>query len=467
MQNRIAVALSGGVDSSVAALMLIRSRLKHNFSQKNLIGIHMSNWNASDENPRYCKESEQDANDAQKVADYLNIKFHRVSFQAEYWTQVFEPFLSGLDAGLMLNPDIGCNTHIKFGKMREYCLKKLGVDAVATGHYARLWNRSIEDDGSVQIPTYIESMFNSYPQNSWLLDWRNESKMYPLLLAAADPKKDQSYFLSGVPGENFLNVIFPLGDLHKSSSENTPLTYCSLDSDLTTKTVRELAMEAGLPNASKRESMGICFIGKRNFSDFIMDYLPQEAKAGNFVDIDSGEIVGTHKGTAYYTIGQGAKISGASRKWFTAKKDTSSSTIFVCDNTHHPSLYSNELYIKSDLFNWSAGVIPSPMKNGQELYALCRIRHLQPLIPCVITEVDSYICVKFERPVRAITLGQIACLYVEGGLICLGSGQINKIGPTYDELGQSLPLVLHPSGSNDSSVVNRISNFHSDVYHRQ
>jgi tRNA-specific 2-thiouridylase len=215
MQKRIAVALSGGVDSSVAALMLIKSRLY----QKNLVGIHMSNWNTSDENPRYCKESEQEANDAQNVANYLNIKLHRVSFQAEYWTQVFEPFVSGLDAGLMLNPDIGCNKHIKFGKMREYCLTKLGVDAVATGHYARLWNRSIIDnDGSMQIPTYIESMLNTYPQNSWLLDWKNdESRMYPLLLAAADLKKDQSYFLSGVPGENFFNVIFPLGDLQKTS----------------------------------------------------------------------------------------------------------------------------------------------------------------------------------------------------------------------------------------------------------
>ena len=461
MEKRIAVALSGGVDSSVAALMLIKSRLNHPaFPQKNLVGIHMSNWNASDENPRYCKESEQDANDAQKVADYLNMKFHRVSFQAEYWTQVFEPFLSGLDEGLMLNPDIGCNTHIKFGKMREYCFKKLGVDAVATGHYARLWNRSIGDDGSYNtIPTHVETMFNTYPQNSWLLDWRKENKSYPLLLAAADLTKDQSYFLSGVPGESLSDVIFPLGDLRKKSSE---ITSCSLNPDSTTKTVRELALEAGLPNASKRESMGICFIGKRNFSVFIKDYLPQEAKEGNFVDIDSGEIVGTHKGTAYYTIGQGAKISGASRKWFTAKKDINSATIFVCDDTHHPSLYSNELYIKSNTFNWLAGTIPIPMKHGHELHALCRIRHLQPLIPCVVRQVDSLICVKFEKPVRAITLGQIACLYADGGLVCLGSGQIFKHGPTYDELGQSLPLVLHPAGSNDSSVVNRISNFYRD-----
>lgn len=167
------------------------------------------------------------------------------------------------------------------------------------------------------------------------------------------------------------------------------------------------------------------------------------------------QVVGKHNGSIYFTVGQGAKISGASRKWFITKKEIDG-TIFVCDCTHHPSLYSNELYVHIDDFNWIAGALPPPLTNGGAIHALCRTRHLQPLIPCVVKVDESHVVVKFDRPVRAITPGQTAALYVANGLICLGGGQIWMHGPNYHELGLDLPPQLHPAGHNDLSTERRI-----------
>ena len=165
--------------------------------------------------------------------------------------------------------------------------------------------------------------------------------------------------------------------------------------------------------------------------------------------------MGKHDGSVHFTIGQGAKISGASRKWFIAKKDTNG-TVFVCDNTHHPSLYSNELYVRINDFNWIAGELPPPLKEEKSIVVLCRTRHLQPLIPCTLSLNDTFVVVKFDRPIRAVTPGQTAAIYVGNGLVCLGGGQIWIHGSTYHELGIELPLELHPAGNNDLSVHQRI-----------
>mmetsp|Transcript_15407 Transcript_15407/g.23084 ORF Transcript_15407/g.23084 Transcript_15407/m.23084 type:complete len:237 (+) Transcript_15407:2-712(+) len=223
------------------------------------------------------------------------------------------------------------------------------------------------------------------------------------------------------------------------------------------KTVRGIAEDVfDAQIANKKESMGICFIGKRNFTDFIAEYLPKEAIPGDFIDVETGKVVGTHRGSAFYTIGQGAKISGATCKWFTVKKDPYLGTIYVCNDTHHPSLYSNELYMKQEECNWIVGEEPSPLRETNELVALCRTRHLQPLIPCVISKqraCQDYIVIKFDRPVRGMTPGQTAGVYAAGGLVCLGGGQIDSVGPNYYELEIDLPSRLHPSGSNDLSVL--------------
>ncbi len=338
--------------------------------------------------------------------------------------------------------------------MKEYAMKELSADYIATGHYARLWHRCHEhnqDDilqSSSSPPPFLETALSQNPHDEWVCQWGMKGMgevSSPLLLAGADTTKDQSYFLCGVNGMAFSNVLFPLGNLRKNvKDESSPQEQG--------RTVREMAAEFPPSISNKKESMGICFIGKRNFADFVAEYLPNEAVPGKFVDIDTGEIVGTHDGAAFYTIGQGAKVSGARTKYFTAKKEPNG-TILVCNDTHHESLYSDELYMKVDKFNWIAGELPLPLAEGQEMAASCRTRHLQPLIPCIISICGSNIVVKFDRPVRAITPGQTASIYVCDGLVCVGGGQISDHGPSYHELGLTLPSTLHPSGANDKSVL--------------
>ena len=172
------------------------------------------------------------------------------------------------------------------------------------------------------------------------------------------------------------------------------------------------------------------------------------------------QIIGKHQGASHFTIGQGAKISGASRKWFiVGRASEDNGTVFVCGDTHHPALYATELFVGANEFNWIGGALPVPMEHGEKLSALCRTRHLQPLIPCTVEmEKDvsnARIIVRFDRPVRAITPGQTAAIYVGGGLICLGGGQIVCAGPSFHQNGRELPRLLHPAGQNDLSTARR------------
>ncbi|KAL7535859.1 hypothetical protein ACHAXR_006777, partial [Thalassiosira sp. AJA248-18] len=451
---RVVVAMSGGVDSSVAAHLLQQqqqrgSKLhrsndaasegkKNDGAQQHevkteycdngvdVIGLHMSNWNALDEDsdesmimtagdnkksrntnngkrqtstsPRsgggavapssstsFCQASEKEYNDALSVAQHLSMPLHRVSFASEYWIQVFEPFVESLasssssrttaitdsddgacgsskqDGTTTPNPDFGCNTYIKFGAMKEYAMDRLEADYVATGHYARLWHRDyntnlsshnnhndddshylmqgnnfyewIEETSRVLEQSVKESIAGR-PEEEWMLNTNkpqsdHHASRYPMLIAGADRSKDQTYFLSGVKSEAFRNVIFPLGHLAKSQGKDNMMMNRQQQQhgnkiNQQQQSVRDIAHEANIPTASKRDSMGICFIGKRNFGNFVSQYLPEPAPPGDFIDIDTGEIVGRHEGSMYYTIGQGAKISGVNVRYFVCGKGGSS-----------------------------------------------------------------------------------------------------------------------------------------------
>jgi len=399
-KRRIAIALSGGVDSSVAAYLLCQNNTNDDFDE--LVGLFMNNWDARDESSssdaikNYCEQSEKDFRDAQSVCDSLAIKLHRANFSSEYWINVFSPFIEEVEKGRMLNPDVACNSMIKFGAMKRYAVDRLNSTHVATGHYARLWYR----ENMNAMPRDVEhGLEEDECCNDWIETWGSKSisknsTLFPLLLAGVDLSKDQSYFLSSVTGEAFRDVLFPLGDLSKQSyttttndneiqKESTYDLMAQASSNITS--VREIASFANLSNAKKRESMGICFIGKRRFNHFISDYLTTTPLPGRFVCVETQSTVGTHDGSAMLlTVGQGAKISGASQKWFVCDKDYSSGDIHVCQGTHHPALYSNELYVIDKDWSWVGMEAPPPLIEGKSVRAHCRIRHLQPLIPCEV-----------------------------------------------------------------------------------
>eukprot|EP00985_Skeletonema_marinoi_P028066 scaffold23914_cov138-Skeletonema_marinoi.AAC.2 len=605
-KKRVVVAMSGGVDSSVAAYLLQRISRNGNQSsyhpdtslldtpQNNdcgkggdddatnnsvvdIVGLHMSNWNALDEDSdvpakkhsstnnnrrrrrgqqvskidaskvepttrqsteetsylppqqpskgtTFCQTSENEYNDANSVAQHLDLPIHRVSFASEYWIQVFEPFIESLSSSSSLsededftnnghqqmtmpNPDYGCNTYIKFGAMKDYAMNKLNADYVATGHYAQLWHRDYLTSLDEQSK-YCESPFHQWmsetsqslekqvidsisgrPEEDWILDNHTQSSgdvpPLPMLLAGVDRSKDQTYFLSGVKGQALRNVIFPLGHLAKSQSATQ--VDNNNDNDNSYQTVRDIALQANIPTASKRDSMGICFIGKRNFGQFVSQYLPETPQPGNFVDVDTGEIVGRHEGAVLYTLGEGARISGAKLRYFVCGKggagvrddNDDANTVFVCNSTHHPALYADELFVDFHAFNWIGlgdgdvvqgqsndyNHIPRPLLEGRSLTLLARVRHLQPLTPCTVTWNRSdknksgdkgYLTVRFDKAMRAITPGQIVALYAGAdGLVCLGGGIITGPGASYMDRGLDVTAgMLHPSGYNDLSLRN-------------
>jgi tRNA U34 2-thiouridine synthase MnmA/TrmU len=533
--TKVVVAMSGGVDSSVAAYIL------KNLSDASVevSGLHMSNWNALDEdaddashtksdNKRrrgvvssknddtysapikqsrqgrssssaFCEASEKEYNDSQSVCQHLSIPLHRVSFASEYWIQVFEPFVESLSSptpslsdnnGIttrgeftMPNPDFSCNSHIKFGAMKDYAMNNLSADFVATGHYAQLWHRGCDFsskqmqqkkskffewmiDNATKLEDQVNEAVAGRPEAEWLLR-SNNAQPRPMLLAGADKAKDQTYFLSGVKTDNFRHVIFPLGNLEKRQTNEE-----TLRANRHRQSVRDIAIQAKIPTATKKDSMGICFIGKRNFGRFVSQYLAEAPQPGPFVDVDTGEIVGRHQGSVHYTIGQGAKISGASTKYFVCGKgagDDNTNTVFVCNDTHHPSLYTDELLVEFSAFNWIGleesyndnvffSPAPMPLMEGRSIEVLARTRHLQPLVPCTVSwqrrldDSNGNLCVRFHKPMRAVTPGQILALYTGlDGLICLGGGPILSRGESLMERGLSVSLP-HPSGHNDLTL---------------
>ncbi len=361
--KRVIVGLSGGVDSSVAALLL---------QQQGYVveGLFMKNWE-EDDGTEYCTARE-DLEDARRVADVLGIPLHQANFAAEYWDNVFEHFLSEYRAGRTPNPDILCNREIKFNVFAEYA-RALGADNIATGHYARLRQCGDGNDG-------------------------NDGNVVHLL-KAQDETKDQSYFLQAVRQDQLTDVIFPLGDLPKTR-------------------VREIARENGLPNHARKDSTGICFIGERRFADFLSNWLPPEPGA---IETVEGHTIGSHNGLMYHTLGQrqGLGIGGVrgapEEPWYVVAKDLERNVLVVAQGNLHPALFSRSASCRE--IHWIGEPLELPFKRS------VKVRYRQPDQAASITHLEEGFRIDFAVPQRAVTPGQWACLY--DGDRCLGGGIID------------------------------------------
>jgi len=356
--SKVIVGMSGGVDSSVAAILLLNQGYE-------VEGLFMRNWDTSvngdylgnpDLDNDICPQ-EADYNDALKVCEKLGITLHRVDFVKEYWDYVFTYFLDELKKGRTPNPDVMCNKYIKFDMFLKEA-KKLGADFIATGHYARI------KDGK--------------------------------LLRGIDSNKDQSYFLSQVPKDNFRNVLFPIGDLTKDE-------------------VREIARKYDLDVASKKDSTGICFIGERNFKKFLENYLPN--KPGDIVDIDTGKILGKHSGLMYYTIGQrrGLNVGGTSDRMFVAKKDLDKNILYVAIGDENKYLLS-----------YSCTISDINLLDEIPTKCMAKFRYRQEDNEVTIKKIDkNCIMVNYPKGVKAVTPGQACVFYKDEE--CLGGGIIEKV----------------------------------------
>jgi tRNA-specific 2-thiouridylase len=360
-KGTVVVGMSGGVDSSVAALLLKRQGWR-------VLGLFMKNWE-DDDTEEYCT-SRQDLVDAAAAADVIGIELEAVNFSAEYKDRVFAEFLREYKAGRTPNPDILCNSEIKFKAFLEHALR-LGADKIATGHYAQVR----------QVQTELGSEYQ--------------------LLKAEDGTKDQSYFLYRLGQAQLAQTLFPLGQIYK-------------------REVRKIAAAAGLANHAKKDSTGICFIGERKFRDFLSRYLPDEP--GDIRALDGDRVIGKHQGLMYHTLGQrdGLGIGGMrdtpELPWYVAAKDMERNILYVVQGHEHPALLREDLEA-TDL-SWVAGRMP----HTHWVYA-AKTRYRQPDAPCEIEAIDASRCeINFAEPQWAVTPGQSVVLYESK--VCLGGGVI-------------------------------------------
>jgi tRNA-specific 2-thiouridylase len=381
MKQRVVVGLSGGVDSAVSAWLLKQQGF-------DVIGLFMKNWE-DDDGDEYCS-SNIDFVDAAAVADVVGIEIEHVNFAAEYKDRVFAEFLREYQAGRTPNPDVLCNAEIKFKAFLEHALR-LGAAKIATGHYARVRER----DGRFE------------------------------LLKGLDPAKDQSYFLHRLNQQQLSRTLFPVGELKKTE-------------------VRRIAAEIGLPNAKKKDSTGICFIGERPFREFLNRYL---SHAPGPIEDERGKKLGQHVGLSFYTLGQrqglgigGVKLTSAGAQlppqegastlgrpggardapigyhapWFVARKDLTRNALVVVQGHEHPALQYAAL--TADDVSWTAGAPPAAGR-----YA-AKTRYRQADAACSLTVQDDAFALTFDDAQWAVTPGQSAVLY--DGEVCLGGGVI-------------------------------------------
>ncbi|XP_068630163.1 mitochondrial tRNA-specific 2-thiouridylase 1 [Battus philenor] len=367
MFKKVALGISGGVDSAVAALILKRSGYQ-------VEGIFMRNWDNNYE-AGFCSD-EKDFEDAAFVCSKLNIPLHKVYFIKEYWNEVFTVLLKEYETGLTPNPDILCNRYIKFDRFFEHCRDNLGIDAIATGHYAN---------------TSFGPFLEYYRENEGVS-----------LLQPADKHKDQTFFLSQVKQFALRKCMFPLANLLKSK-------------------VREIARNEGLLRvANKRDSTGICFIGKRRFQDFIEDFI--QTKKGSFIDIDTGQHVGEHDGIHKWTVGQKCCLPNYKHSYFVFKKNLDTNNIYVVAGTKHPALWNN--YCFTTLPHWIHKE-PDELKYNDILHCFFRFQHTKPLVACRVAKNSEGLTIVLENSVRALTEGQFGVLYKNNE--CLGSAKIVNV----------------------------------------
>jgi tRNA-uridine 2-sulfurtransferase len=358
-QQKVIVGLSGGVDSAVSAYLLKQQGFE-------VIGLFMKNWE-DDDDSEYCS-TRQDWLDAASVADVLGIDIEAVNFAAEYKDRVFAEFLREYQAGRTPNPDVLCNAEIKFKAFLDHAMR-LGADLIATGHYAR-----VRENAQGQFE----------------------------LLKGLDEGKDQSYFLHRLNQAQLARTRFPVGELRKTE-------------------VRRIADEIGLPNAKKKDSTGICFIGERPFREFLSRYI--QSQPGVIKD-ERGRKVGSHMGLSFYTLGQrkGLQIGGVKgadeSPWFVAEKDMATNTLVVVQGHEHPKLLAHHL--RAQDLSWVAGAAPAAPLRAEVFSAKTRYR--QADAPCKLHLEDASAALSFPDAQWAITPGQSAVLY--DGEVCLGGGVI-------------------------------------------
>ena len=359
MRKKVVIGLSGGVDSSVSAWLLKEQGY-------DVTGLFMKNWE-DDDDSEYCS-SRQDFIDATAVADVIGIDIEAVNFAKEYKERVFSDFLREYSAGRTPNPDVLCNAEIKFRAFLDHAMA-MGADYIATGHYARTRHT---DDG-------VE------------------------LLRGLDPTKDQSYFLHRLSQAQIERVLFPVGELPKTK-------------------VREIARSIGLPNATKKDSTGICFIGERPFREFLNRYLPTEPGP---IKTPDGKVVGEHVGLSFYTLGQrkgigvGGMRDSTGEPWFVARKDLPTNTLWICQGHDHPWLLADTLRAAEPA--WVAG--RAPTDDGA---ITVKTRYRQTDGACTLSNADDTgFSLAFPTPQWAVTPGQSAVLY--RGDVCLGGGFIEAM----------------------------------------
>lgn len=353
--TRVVVGMSGGVDSSVTALLLKQQGY-------DVVGIFMKNWDDTDEFG-VCTAT-KDYEDVVRVCNQLDIPYYAVNFEKQYWDKVFTYFLDEYKAGRTPNPDVMCNKEIKFKAFLDHAMS-LGADYLATGHYAQVRERNGQYE----------------------------------MVKGIDDNKDQTYFLNQIPKEILPKIMFPLGGMEK-------------------KEVREIAKKHDLATATKKDSTGICFIGERNFKEFLSEFLP--AQPGEMQTLD-GEVKGQHDGLMYYTIGQrqGLGIGGSGEPWFVIGKNLEDNVLYVGQGYNQDALYADGLEAVD--INWLiGGDFAKPFR------CKAKFRYRQEECPVTIDpQSDGSLMVQFDEQQRAITPGQAVVFYDED--VCIGGGTIERV----------------------------------------
>lgn len=396
--KRVVCGISGGVDSAVTAALL-KQKGYH------VLGAFMKNWDDQDEGGTCEIIQKNDYEDAKSICDFLRIPFVEVSFVKDYWNEVFTRLVEDYERGYTPNPDVMCNKFIKFGSFYKYARTNLGADAIATGHYAQN-----------SLGNFLENFKH----------FEKDQKAH--LLRAVDLTKDQTLFLSDISQNALRRTMFPLGSMYKYH-------------------VRLLAKEMGMDKVSKkRDSVGICFIGNRRFTDFISKYI--DDKPGVFIDVDSGKVVGEHQGVHHFTLGQRCRIGGSPQAYYVCRRDANTQVIYAASGRDHPSLYSRKIFISTP--NWIS--YQPELQPDKPFNCMFKFQHTEWTIPCSISMQNERqnLTVFLSIPTRAITPGQQAVFYK--GNVCLGSAKI---------LGSdSLVNIISDLGKTNSDSINQNNLLH-------